>query len=103
MVAKLQLDSTSHLSGVADKLLAAPGASLVIHTALTAKPTKIPSTTQAIRIVDQKKPTEAPKVPGEAETTIAAEAKNEPAKPVHTTIPLWCIATKTAPPKVAQY
>ena len=75
MVAKLQLDSTSHLSGVADKLLAAPGASLVIHTALTAKPTKIPSTTQAIRLVDQRTPTEAPKVPGDATTTITTEAK----------------------------
>ena len=75
MVAKLQLDSTSHLSGVADKLLVAPGASLVIHTALTAKPTKIPSTTQAIRLVDQRTPTEAPKVPGDATTTITTEAK----------------------------
>ena len=75
MVAKLQLDSTSHLSGVADKLLAAPVASLVIHTALTAKPTNIPSTTQAIRLVDQRTPTEAPKVPGDATTTITTEAK----------------------------
>ena len=102
MVAKLQLDSTSHLPVVADKPLAAPGTSPPFAQG-TPPLAKVPNTTQAIRIVDQKKPTEAPKVPGEAETTIAAEAKNEPAKPVHTTIPLWCIATKTAPPKVAQY